>query len=725
MFVHSKAKQLIAIIIILILISTSFSVSTYARNTNNNTNIEEETKITDIPNQEYFESSTNNEKIFLDTFTPTNSSNRSTSSINSGVYAISSQNTTSYARCNTINGGTYMSVQTFSSPPASEANRHAMFKIIYRSTTDDYVIRTMTNSEIIIYANVGYNAPLSIKLQNISDSSVSSDKTWKIAETTDGFYNISCTLSGTTYYLFMPTSGNLQLTTNPSLSGAKWNFHAYNGTMFRGWGQIGEWPDHIENGTSATIQAYIYSTVIGENTAYLLNQTDSDIATHYWTSSYPSQLILIPNYGGNTKVRIESNTRSTVFGYHNLMSGWDNGCFFIQNQYSSQEYLTITSTTSGTDVTLTGLPNGNNKEYTLWKLDYWSDGYYWINQDITGETLDGSNSLLNNTTMQPFAGDVIIQNLWKFVPQSDGTIKIQSYYHALNNPNYYMSLDDTSSKNIKFLSNAGEKQSWHIKPLQFNIEILFDRAFVDKYSSVGYLSVLNHVFGDNSIGYSIADSLFDNLGIRIDVKYISTLSNTFSSYPYSQSCLLSSSSNRDVLCVNHYNNVTSYSCNTTNQSTELSDCGDGINGSNKFHHKYWKYFDDNLSASTSYIPVLFTGHVGCGVNDSIHGTARVSGFANYTGGTSITILSQGGVSNTGDESARLLLHEIIHILNVPEDVFDYTNPELTNVYDPEKAYRMNCVMGYNRRQSPYIENLTICSNCINIINLYKYTFYCH
>ena len=99
-------------------------------------------------------------------------------------------------------------------------------------------------------------------------------------------------------------------------------------------------------------------------------------------------------------------------------------------------------------------------------------------------------------------------------------------------------------------------------------------------------------------------------------------------------------------------------------------------------------------------------------------------YANYVGGTCIVILSQGDVCNTGDESARLLLHEILHILNVDEDVTNYLNVNST-LYDPSKAYRMNCVMGYNRRSSPYIENLTICTNCISIVKLYKYSLFNH
>ncbi len=261
---------------------------------------------------------------FIVTYTP----------IQQGVYALSMQNTTSYARCNTVNGGTYLSQQTFSTPPASESNRHAMFKIAYRAATDDYVLRNMVNNEVVIYANVGYNAPLSIKLKDTSDSAVPSEKAWKITATNDGFYNISCKISGTTYYMYMPSSGNLELTTNKTLSGAKWNFHKYTGETFRGWGQIDEWPEHIVNGSSATIEAYIYSTVINENRAWFSKTSvDPDVATAT-RPSYSAQLTITPKYGGNTKIQIEANVGSAVFGYHYLMSGWDNGCFFLSEIYT-------------------------------------------------------------------------------------------------------------------------------------------------------------------------------------------------------------------------------------------------------------------------------------------------------------------------------------------------------------------------------------------------------
>ena len=238
------------------------------------------------------------------------------------------------------------------------------------------------------------------------------------------------------------------------------------------------------------------------------------------------------------------------------------------------------------------------------------------------------------------------------------------------------------------------------------------------------MAVLNHVFGDNSIGNSIEQALFDQLGIRFTLKYVSTSINTFSSYPYYKGCL--ECSDRETLCENHSLNSNNYTCSNTGHTTMLNDCEIGL------HHKRWDCFDNNMPESTSYIPILFTGHIGCSVDtkdtnatsDDEHVGANVAGFANRRGGTCIVILSQGEVASTEDWSARLLLHEMIHIFNAPDNIQNYTDPTDEN-YDPSQEYRMNCVMGHNRNSANIKKNLTICEYCKNIARLYKYKFYNH
>lgn len=187
---------------------------------------------------------------FIDSSDPSESTRAG--AIESGVYSISKANTTSYMRCNTANGGTYLSQQSFTSLPASQSQKHAMFKIVYRPITADYVIRNMVNNEVIIYPNPNYESPLSLRMPETRDDSISSDKTWKISTSTDGFYYIYRRINGVTYYMYMPDSGVIRLTTDKSTDGTKWAFNQYTGTTFRGWGKLGDWPDHIHRDTRTT-----------------------------------------------------------------------------------------------------------------------------------------------------------------------------------------------------------------------------------------------------------------------------------------------------------------------------------------------------------------------------------------------------------------------------------------------------------------------------------------
>ena len=619
-----------------------------------------------------------------------------------GVYALAKQDTASFACCNTITGNTYLTQQTFAAPPASETERYAMFKIIYRSLTNDYVIRSMTNNEVVIYADAGYNAPRSIRMQNFNDSDIPAEKAWKFTATADGFYYIFCILNGTTYYMYMPSSGNLGLTTNSASSGTKWSFKQYTGQTFRGWGQMGTWPEHIENGSSVTIEAYIYSTVIGENRAWFRNgSVDPDVATAT-RLSYTAQMTITPKYGGNTKIQIEANTGTAVFGYHYLMSGWDTGSFFIQNVYSS-EYLSELGGLSDSELRLTGFPNGSDKEYTLWNMEYWADGYYKIVQDIVGDCIYGNNQTTSNLCGKPWGDAVWQQTLWKFIPQSDGTVKIQSQYHAINNPNNYVSLDNTTTKNIRSLANTGDKQLWIVKPLRYRIRVLYDQAFVDLHSVAGYMSVLESVFAVNPEGKTIMSNLLDRIGAHAYIEYGSTLDDTYLSYPYIQNCSLLSSSSVDHICNNEYSSMP-YNCNSTSTTNQLENCQAG------YHHKNGNRMLDEMQSisrvnSTSG-RVLFTGFKCCNIyNGTIHTPAAfdVLGWA-LGGSTKCLVMAN---SNNLRKTAQ---HELVHILGGQ---------------DCGGSGASDCIMGNNQGDNYVINNMVLCESCITSIKALKYSFYQH
>lgn len=176
-----------------------------------------------------------------------------------------------------------------------------------------------------------------------------------------------------------------------------------------------------------------------------------------------------------------------------------------------------------------------------------------------------------------------------------------------------------------------------------------------------------------------------------------------------------------VYAISQQNTNTYARCYTVEGGTYMSRQTFSSPPASEAQRHAWNIFSRNLSSSSTFVPILFTGHKGCEVSNGKHVSANVAGYAV---GSRIVILSQGGVASTGNESARLLMHEITHILGVRDNVQEYTN-ESSPDYDPTQEYRMNCIMGFNRRSSTIQENLTICSYCQNVAKQHKYSFYRH
>lgn len=101
---YSIYNKGIAVIIALLFLFTTFPIIVFAQNSEDR-NIDVETKAIVANNSNYFTSPASAEKDIPESSGEQNLSSRAVS-ISSGVYAIAKQNTTSYARCNTVNGGT-------------------------------------------------------------------------------------------------------------------------------------------------------------------------------------------------------------------------------------------------------------------------------------------------------------------------------------------------------------------------------------------------------------------------------------------------------------------------------------------------------------------------------------------------------------------------------------------------------------------------------------------
>ena len=243
---------------------------------------------------------------------------------------------------------------------------------------------------------------------------------------------------------------------------------------------------------------------------------------------------------------------------------------------------------------------------------------------------------------------------------------------------------------------------WLIEPLRFNIEVLYDQAFVHRHSSTGHINVLNSVFSANSTGTSIADNMLNRLGVHASVGYTSTSSNTYLSHPYLQGCSLLSGSNISHIC-NNNNDISPFNCSNTSTANQLVNCQAG------YHHKNGNRILEEMSGVNRNIStnarILFTGFSCCNIAYGVHTPADF-----VVGGLARGDLTKCLVMPSSGDIRRTAQHELTHILGAP---------------DCGAPGRPNCIMGENQTEASVVNVMVMCSSCISTIKALKYTFYNH
>lgn len=204
--------------------------------------------------------------------------------IPNGVYAVEKAGTEVYVKNNTLDELAWVFQEPFTSPPTSESDRDYMFKIAYRPATDDHVIRSMSNNEIIIYPSVYNNAPVAGRVTvsgaPATDSNISAAYTWKMTTTSDGYDYIWYKENGTKYYMCSTSNEGsgpiLGFATSQYSAGTKWNFHRYTGDPIDGIGRF-NFERYLNVGDTYTHRAYMYSSTIGRNGPVSYSSADSNI----------------------------------------------------------------------------------------------------------------------------------------------------------------------------------------------------------------------------------------------------------------------------------------------------------------------------------------------------------------------------------------------------------------------------------------------------------------
>lgn len=226
-----------------------------------------------------------------------------------GVYAIQRGGTYTYMKA--IKTGAVTSVvqdTTHSSAPTSSADLENLFKIAYRPQYDDYVIRSMLDSSLVMYASGDANKP--VTYGNLStDANISTYYTWDITPT-GSYYYISKTRDGVTYYVRSVSTTNgasLTLTTNASDTGTKWSFSAYTGNVIEKVKPY-RFDYSLTVGDKYSYIAYMYSTRINHNGPVTYSVLDTDgtstdkatinSKTGYLTALKAGQIRLVVTYPG-------------------------------------------------------------------------------------------------------------------------------------------------------------------------------------------------------------------------------------------------------------------------------------------------------------------------------------------------------------------------------------------------------------------------------------------
>ncbi|MGM9681338.1 MAG: RICIN domain-containing protein [Eubacteriales bacterium] len=418
----------------------------------------------------------------------------------SGVYSIQKVGTTSYMYSSDTHGE-HMVLQTISAKsPKSDDNRTALFKLVYRPTTQDYIIRSMMNNEVIIYANPTYyydghrGYPRTRLESGASDANISTDYTWRITPVDENSYYIWYRqIGGTTkYYLTMLEPDMLILTTSVN-SATKWVLSKYTGTL-KGI-DLNTIDSHIiESGSSidlsslATDSAY-YSSIIGDNTPGTATFSVSDLSgdlTSIATISNSGMLSTVSQKIGVAKVTVSfsKGVSLSVNYYINPVNG---EYFFMQN---------IQKTTGYVDGNSSG---AIKKDFTyddtqLWQRIPASSGYYYIKNVGTGLYLKSPVSTSENTPIEMSSTTTSDLCEWSFTSTSAGAWKIRCKNDVVNDRNLYLCIKTNTNDTLvqgKHIVNSSYFDEFNIITIGGDVVYLktvLKRATIDPSDTISSLS---------------------------------------------------------------------------------------------------------------------------------------------------------------------------------------------------------------------------------------------
>ncbi len=614
----------------------------------------------------------------------------------SGVYAIKKNGSTIYAKNDTVDPLAWVFQESLTSLSLNEANRDYMFKFAYRPETDDYVIRAMSNNEIIIYPSLAYSKPLAgrrvVSGSPATDANLPTTYTWKITSSLDGYDQIWYQEGTTKYYLcsaFDDDNSRLTLTTDPNDAGTHWVFQRYEGETFKNTVQI-SYSDHLMLGETYDYNMGLYSTVIGQNGPITYSVTEQDNSPTDKATINPNTGVLTAQKGGI--VRVSWTFTGSPYTWSELVTiSFEDGIIHTLKNPSSNKLMLPVNTNSASYITLDSYDY--NKPTEMWKFEYAGNGYYKIKNDVTGYYLTAPSNNTDNAKVTQAAYNATY-GLWKIQRTTDGyyTLQSKNQYERTTTTPLYLTVNEN---NEVVQSSSMANYKWDISPLVMHMNVMYDWAFKEQYSN--YMELLYSIYSDNSIGTSVAGVLKDRFGISLRVTYNTSV---YASYPVIEECDLQHSITE--LCSD---------CKDIDDEIDAIECAAGL------HHKseisILSEIDFTALYDSTETNVLFTGYSTCYSNGVSHQYESSAYGWSKTGHSKILILTNQFYnrlsSNSSDKFDRImstLTHETLHTLGVSH----------CNNYGA-------CIM--DTPETNTFQNLTMCNICFQIANQNKFRLYHH
>ena len=455
----------------------------------------------------------------------------------------------------------YMQQCAYGGSPAATANffKGGLFKIKCMSTANPhYVIRLMTNNELIFRSNTSTGYIHTLKVSPV-DTSVPSASRYLLQKTDSGYI---IKLVGSPYCISAPNSNAsgasgadaskltyLSPTEAQTDTRAQWQLYKYEGpsnhtvTIHSG-------PSEMIVGEISSFYAYTSSTEVGVNgpIVYSLYNTDGSTPARATIHSGTGEI----RATATGQIRINFTCSGTSASTYRVFTIASNavGRFFFENVEFPNKYVQINNNNSMLDSgEIIELHSFLGYDYQKWSVNYIANGYYKIVSKYSGLELTAPTGSGNSVVTQTTPSDEYTHQ-WKFIKQANGTYKIS----PRSNLNYYLAAGDLSSTADQDLEirrdQSDGRDEWCLNETNdsysLNIVHYYDLGYVDRFGNAS-----SGIQDYQSICSAVLSELF-NVNVSYSVTSL-----------VSSADLCTGSSNTTISCIHADQNTISHKTQTS------------------------------------------------------------------------------------------------------------------------------------------------------------------